>query len=161
MKIIKYLKNITIFGVIFFTSSAFSFEVGGPREFCKPAKFGAFSPPRRVHGQPFQEVEPGSEVSFTTWGSIEPAYIMVFAKKQLIKPRIVNRRTFFHVSFNLPAEFNGTFVRIDMIAKAEKEECKGKDGWLIKVKKTTEPTTEATEPETKETVSAEQSDSTE
>ena len=35
----------------------------------------------------------------------------------------------------LPAVLNGKYARIHLKAKAQKGECRTKDGWLIKVKK--------------------------
>ncbi|KAF3982136.1 MAG: hypothetical protein HFP81_03095 [Methylococcales symbiont of Hymedesmia sp. n. MRB-2018] len=135
MKIIKNIKYFLLLGAIFFAGSSYAFEVGGARHYCKPPQFREFSPPERVKNQPFIEVEPGSEISVKATGSIDPSSIRVFAKKIVLKPTIVDRKSFFLITATLPAELRG-YARIDLIAQADKRECTGKDGWLIKIKET-------------------------
>ncbi|KAF3977245.1 MAG: hypothetical protein HFP77_08080 [Methylococcales symbiont of Iophon sp. n. MRB-2018] len=136
MKIIKNIKYFMLLGTIFFAGSSYAFEVGGARHYCKPPQFREFSPPERVRNQPFIEVEPGSEISVKATGSIDPSSIRVFAKKIVLKPTIVDKKSFFLITATLPAELRSGYVRIDLIAQADKRECTGKDGWLIKIKDT-------------------------
>lgn len=138
MKIIKNLKYSIILG-LFFAGSASAFEnAGGPRNYCKPAKFRDFSPPERVHNQPFIEVAPESIISVKAVGSIDPSSIRVFAKKIVLKPTIVDKINFFQITAKLPAELRSGYARIDLIAQADMGACIGKDGWLIKIKETVE-----------------------
>jgi hypothetical protein len=121
--------------------------VGGARHYCKTPQFRDYYPPERIQNQPFVEVEPESQIAFKVIGSIDPKAIRVFAKKIVLKPTVVNRTSFFQVTATLPAELRSGFARIDLIAQADKGECIGKDGWLIKIKKAIE--SDAHEPITK------------
>ncbi len=131
MKIIIYSFFLT---AIFFTGSSYAFEVGGARHYCRPPQFRDFSPPERVRNQPFVEVAPESEISVKAMGSIDPSTIRVFAKRIVLTPTVVDKKSFFQITAKLPAELRGGYARIDLIAQADKGECMGKDGWLIKIK---------------------------
>jgi hypothetical protein len=141
MKIITNLKYCFLLSAIFFAGSSYAFEVGGARHYCKPPQFRDFSPPERVRNQPFIEVEPGSEIAVKAMGSIDPLSIRMFAKKIVLEPTIVDKQNFFQITATLPTELPSGFARIDLIAQADKGECIGKDGWLIKIKEATKAVT--------------------
>lgn len=140
MKIIKTLKISFILLALFFTHTAFAFNVGGAVDRCFAPKFKSFSPPERAKNAPVPEVEPQSEISFTVSGNTEPSSIYAIAKGQPLKLNIIDKQSFFAVSARLPAIFNDEYVRIHLRAKAKHGEgdCKTKGGWLIKVKKMAE-----------------------
>ncbi len=134
MKIITNLKYSPLLVILFFTGSTYAFEVGGARHYCKPPQFRDFVPAERVRNQPFIEVAPESIIAVKAMGSIDPSTIRVFAKKIVLEPTVVDKKSFFQITAKLPAELRGGFARIDLIAQAHKGECIGKDGWLIKIK---------------------------
>lgn len=138
MKIIKKLKYSLLLGALFFAGTVPAFEVGGPRHYCKTPQFRDYSPPKRIRNQPFVEVAPESEIAIKVMGSVDPETIRVFAKKIVLEPTIVNKSNFYQITATLPAKLRSGFVRIDLIAKADKGECTGKDGWLIKIKEVVE-----------------------
>ena len=149
MKIIKSLNMLLFLGAIFFTGSAFAYSAADVGEECHPLKFRNFSPPEKTKDTPVPEVEPESEISFTVSGTADPTTIRVVAKDQPLKVNIVDRQSYYEVSAKLPAVLNGKYARIHLKAKAQKGFCITKDGWLIKIKKAADVTTEA-EPKAEE-----------
>ncbi len=144
MKIIKSLTTTIILGAVFFSGSAFAYNAGNTDDRCIAPKFKTFSPPEKTKDTPVPEVEPEAEVGFTVSGTADPTTIRAVAKDQPLKLDIIDRKSYYQVKARLPAVLNGKYVRIHLKVKAQKGECITKDGWLIKVKKTTEVATETT-----------------
>ena len=148
MKIIKNLTTTIILGAVFFSGSAFAYNAGDTEKKCLAPKFRSFSPPEHTKGNPVPEVEPESEISFTVSGYADPTTIRAAAKDQPLKLDIIDKKSYYQVSARLPAVLTGKYARIHLKVKAQKGECRTKDGWLIKIKKAAEvatkeaPTTE-------------------
>jgi len=143
MKIIKNLTTTIILGAVFFSGSAFAYNAGNTEDKCLAPKFRTFSPPEHKKGNPVPEVEPESEISFTVSGYADPTTIRAVAKDQPLKLDIIDKKSYYQVSARLPAVLTGKYVRIHLKVKAQKGECRTKDGWLVKIKKATEVATEA------------------
>ena len=143
MKIIKSLTTTIILGTVFFSGSAFAYNAGDTEKKCLTPKFRSFSPPEHTQGNPVPEVDPESEIGFTVSGYADPTTIRATAKDQPLKLDIIDKKSYYKVSARLPAVLNGKFVRIHLKVKAQKGECRAKDGWLIKIKKAADVATEA------------------
>ncbi|NOR70946.1 MAG: hypothetical protein GQ532_14830 [Methylomarinum sp.] len=135
MKITKFLLNTAIVGAMLFPSSAYAYNAGNIDEQCFAPKFKTFSPPEKTKDTPVPEVEPEAEIGFTVSGIADPTTIRAVAKDQPLDLTIVDKKSFYQVTAKLPAVLNGKYARIHLKAKAQKGECRTKDGWLIKVKK--------------------------
>ena len=135
MKITKCLLNTAIVGAMLFTSSAYAYNAGNVDEQCFAPKFKTFSPPEKTKDTPVPEVEPEAEIGFTVSGIADPTTIRAVAKDQPLELNIVDKKSYYQVTAKLPAVLNGKYVRIHLKVKAQKGECRTKDGWLIKVKK--------------------------
>lgn len=135
MKITKCLLNTAIVGAMLFTSSAYAYNAGNVDEQCFAPKFKTFSPPEKTKDTPVPEVEPEAEIGFTVSGIADPTTIRAVAKDQPLELNIVDKKSYYQVTAKLPAVLNGKYARIHLKAKAQKGECRTKDGWLIKVKK--------------------------
>ena len=138
MKTIKILRKIVVIGLVFSTGSAFAYNSGNTERECKPPKFRTFSPPKKTKDTPVPEVAPEAEVGFTVSGNADPTTIRAVAKEHKLKLTVVDRKSYYDVTANLPAELNGKYVRIHLYVKSQKGECKNKGGWLMKVKKVDE-----------------------
>ncbi len=96
-----------------------------------------------IKGDPVPEVDPESEISFTVSGLADPTTIRATAKDLPLKLDIIDRKSYYQVKTILPAALTGKYVRIHLKVKAQKGECRTKDGWLIKIKKAADVTPEA------------------
>jgi len=143
MKIIKSLTTTLILGAAFFSGSAFAYNPGSTDDNCLAPKFKSFSPPEHKTNTPVPEVDPESEIGFTVSGYADPTTIRAVAKDQPLELDIIDRSSYYQVSARLPAVLNGKYVRIHLKVKAQKGECRTKDGWLIKIKKAADVAIEA------------------
>ena len=150
MKIIKSLTTTIILGAAFFSGSAFAYNAGNTDDKCIAPKFRSFSPPEQTKDTPVPEVEPESEIGFTVSGTADPTTIRAAAKDLPLKLDIIDKKSYYQVSARLPAALNGKYARIHLKVKAQKGECRTKDGWLIKIKKAADVATEAEEAPTTE-----------
>ncbi len=62
----------------------------------------------------------------------DPSTLRLTAKNKPLDYKIEDKNSFYRISSKIPAEYTGKFVRINAFVTA-KLECRGKDGWLIKV----------------------------
>ena len=143
MKITKFLLNTAIVGAMLFASSAYAYNAGKIDEKCFAPKFKTFSPPEKTKDTPVPEVEPEAEIGFTVSGTADPTTIRAVAKDQPLELNIVDKKSYYKVTAKLPAVLNGKYARIHLKAKAQKGECRTKDGWLIKIKKAADVAEEA------------------
>ncbi len=143
MKITKFLLNTAIVGAMLFASSAYAYNAGKIDEKCFAPKFKTFSPPEKTKDTPVPEVEPEAEIGFTVSGTADPTTIRALAKDQPLDLNIVDKKSYYKVTAKLPAVLNGKYARIHLKAKAQKGECRTKDGWLIKIKKAADVAEEA------------------
>ena len=126
-----------------FASSAHAYNPGKLDDQCFAPKFKTFSPPEKKQDTPVPEVEPEAEIGFTVSGTADPTTIRAVAKDQPLELNIVDKKSYYKVTAKLPAVLNGKYARIHLKAKAQKGECRTKDGWLIKIKKAADVAEEA------------------
>lgn len=127
----KSLISVGMVAVMGFASPAFAYNAGNVETKCKDPHFKTFTPPHKA------EVASESEISFTVSGYADPTTIKAIARNIPLKLDIIDRGSFYAVSAKLPAALAGKYARIHVKAH-NSPECKGKDGWLIKIKKDTE-----------------------
>ena len=131
MKITKILNPIILIAAALFTSVAYAYDSGKVDEICKKPQFRDFNLP--IYQEPEKtEVPPESTISFLISPWAKPDTIKLTAKNQDLAFTVESNSSFHRVKAKLPADFNGSFVRINVSAKAELG-CSDKNGWLIKV----------------------------
>ncbi len=127
----KKLPHLLIVGALVFSHPAMAYNPGTVEEQCAKPKFSSFS--LSEYKSPDKlEVPAESAFSFRISNTIDPTTIKLLAKKKPIPFAVEDKNSFFLVKAQLPAEYNGQFVRLDVIANARLG-CKGLDGWLVKV----------------------------
>jgi hypothetical protein len=132
MKIKKMFQSaLFITAVILFNGSAFAYSPDENEQTCKKPHFTDFNlteykAPKNI------ETPPESEfiIKISPWA--DPRAIKLSAKKQPLPFTVESNSSFHKVKAKLPASLNGSFVRIDVSAKALLG-CADKTGWLIKV----------------------------
>lgn len=136
MTIIKSLTITTAMAVLLLSSAAYArYE----NEECKMPKIRSFEPAKHNKGEPVPEVEAEGKIGFYVSYVADPTTIRAVAKKKhKLKLTIDDRKPYYRVTANLPAELNGKYARIDIKATAQTGECVAKDGWLVKIKKAAE-----------------------
>ncbi len=127
MNISKQLISIAFLSTTLISANVLAYGSDENKK-CRKPKFRDFEPAKLT------EVEPGSEISFhvSRWAS--PDHITATAKKIPMQVNVIDKMNFFVVTANLPPELKGTFARISIAARAKEGRCKGKGGWLIKIK---------------------------
>ena len=145
MKIL--IKLLLISSALLTSANVAAFSSKVRSEECKKPQFKGFSlteykAPKKI------EIPPESEFSFIVSNKVEPTSVKIIAKNKKLEYQIENRGSFYKINSKLPAEFTGKYVRLNVFATA-KLDCKGVDGWLIKIAdKPAEPKPEIT-PESK------------
>jgi len=123
----KSLTIVCLIASIGFANSAFAYGTRTTNDGCKKPRFKSFSPEHKA------EIDPGAEVSFTVSGDADPASIVAVAKKEPLKLDVEFKGSFYAVSAKMPASLAGKYARIHVKADGVLG-CKGKDGWLLKVR---------------------------
>lgn len=95
---------------------------------CIKPKFRDFSPAALT------EVAPGSEISFHVTHNAEPTSIGAEAKNIKLNVDVRDRKNFFEVHAKLPNDLSNSFARVSIHAKPLEGDCRGQDGWLLKIK---------------------------
>ncbi|MDQ7091738.1 MAG: hypothetical protein Q9M50_14070 [Methylococcales bacterium] len=127
----KILKTLLLFSVLITSYSASAYNGGAVDEQCKKPRFERFSLP--VYKVPARiEVEPESEFSFVLSNKVVADSVKIVIKNKIIKYKIENHNSFYRITSKIPAEYTGKFIRINAFVSA-KLECKGTNGWLVKV----------------------------
>ncbi|MEY4768941.1 MAG: hypothetical protein RL637_1580 [Pseudomonadota bacterium] len=108
-----------------------AYEAGLVEETCRKAKFTNFSLPE-YHAKQQREVPAQSSFSLVISPWIDPNSVKLFAKRKPLAFTLLNKNSFYVLTSQLPAAYNGQFVRLDIQVKALLG-CKSQDGWLIKV----------------------------
>jgi len=131
MKITKKVKIAAFIAAVFVNGAAFAYSPEMEEQYCKKPHFTDFNlteykAPENV------EIAPESELSFKVSVWTNPETIKLTAKKQALPLTIESTTSFHRVKTKLPAEFNGSFVRINATAKAVLG-CHEEVGWLVKV----------------------------
>lgn len=125
------LKLLLISSALLLSHNATAFSGKTISEQCKIPKFKNFSlteykAPERI------EVAPESKFSFLVSTKVYPTTVKIIAKKKNLKYSFEKKGNYYQINSQIPAEYTGKFVRISVHVTARLE-CKGKDGWLIKV----------------------------
>jgi len=124
----KHIHGLWFLVFMFVTSTAWSYGGGSSSsKVCAKPKFTEFVPADNT------EVLVGSDFSFTATANTYPNTIHVTVKG-LETPIVVLPQTEgnFLVSGKLPASLKGTYARIAINAEGQSN-CKGADGWLVKI----------------------------
>jgi hypothetical protein len=128
MKITKLLLTC---GLLTLTTLAFAYSPEEQEKMCKKPKFTDFNLTEYVKPE-LAEIAPESELLFKVSVWTDPSTIKLTAKKQPLPFTIESNSSFHKIKAKLPAELNGQFVRINVMAKAILG-CHNEDGWLVKV----------------------------
>jgi len=127
------LKFACLIASVGFAGSALAYSAGNVDTGCKNPRFKSFSPEPYTPEHKI-EVDPESEISFTVSGYADPTTIKAMAKNVPLKLNIIDKNSFYDVSAKLPASLTGKYARIHLKAN-NSPDCKGKDGWLVKIRK--------------------------
>jgi hypothetical protein len=122
----KTLKLISIIGLTLFTCQVFAYGSSSSSKSCTKPAFSEFSPVDKA------QVAPGSAFSFLASSATNPKSIVVDIKKQTIDVTVTPKGQAFQVSGKLPSGLKNTVARININAESPSN-CKGSDGWLIKI----------------------------
>lgn len=122
----KTLKLISIIGLTLFTSQVFAYGSSSSSKSCTKPAFSEFNPVDKA------QVAPGSTFSFLASSATNPKSIVVDIKKQAIDVTVTPKGQAFQVSGKLPSGLKNTVARININAESPSN-CKGSDGWLIKI----------------------------
>lgn len=131
MKITTMFKSTLLIAAILVSGTATAYSPEELAKACKKPKFTDFNlaeykAPDNI------EVAPESEfiIKISAW--VDPTTIKLSAKKQPLDFKLESTSTFHKITAKLPASLTGSFVRIDVSAKAVTG-CDDKDGWLVKI----------------------------
>lgn len=127
------LKFVCLLTSISFVSPIYAYNSGNIESGCKDPRFKSFMPEPYTPENKI-EAEPESEISFTVSGYADPSTIKAIAKNIPLKLTVIDKNSFYAVSATLPASLTGKYARIHIKAN-NSPECRAKDGWLIKIKK--------------------------
>ena len=131
MKITKMIKSALFIAVVLVNGQAAAYSPEELEQACKKPRFTDFNlteykAPDNI------EIAPESEfiIKISAW--VDPTTIKLTAKKQPLPFTVESTSTFHKIKAKLPASLNGSFVRIEVSAKAVLG-CGDKEGWLVKV----------------------------
>jgi hypothetical protein len=93
---------------------------------CDKPKFSDFSPVNNA------QVGAKSAFSFIASANTNPDSIVVTVKNQPVEVTITPKNQSFLVAGTLPDTLKGDFARINIAADGPNQ-CKGSDGWLVKI----------------------------
>lgn len=100
---------------------------GGGGSACAKPRFSQFKPLEK------SEVKPGSEFSFFASANTHPKSIKVTVKGIPVDLNLAPKgQSAFKVTGVIPGDLKETFARINITALGGSQ-CKGADGWLIKI----------------------------
>jgi hypothetical protein len=100
---------------------------GGGGNACAKPKFTHFFPANT------EEITPKGECSFVASPNTHPSSIKVEVKGIPVQVHLGEKsENAFKVTGNLPAELKQTFARISISGESASQ-CKGTDGWLLKI----------------------------
>ena len=131
MNMIHLLKSALLIALIALSGQALAYSPEELAKSCKKPRFTDFNLPEYKAPDNI-EVAPKSEffIKISAW--VDPTTITLTAKKLPLPFTVETTSTFFKVKAQLPAEYTGEFIRINVGAKAVLG-CDDNTGWLIKV----------------------------
>ncbi|MEY3760315.1 MAG: hypothetical protein RIR39_1806 [Pseudomonadota bacterium] len=125
MKAYKILWILTLMVVT--TSNAWAYgSSSSSKKACDKPKFSDFSPVNNA------QVGAKSAFSFIASANTNPDSIVVTVKNQPVEVTITPKNQSFLVAGTLPDTLKGDFARINIAADGPNQ-CKGSDGWLVKI----------------------------
>ncbi|HIG64025.1 MAG TPA: hypothetical protein EYQ43_00195 [Methyloprofundus sp.] len=123
----KNFKFVSLIILTIFSTNLYAYgSSSSSKKACKKPKFTQFTPPHLT------AVAAQSEFSFQASMLTNPDSIEVSVKKQPVEVTISKVNNAYTVSGRLPETLTGTFARIKIDAKGINN-CKGSDGWLLKI----------------------------
>jgi hypothetical protein len=122
----NYKKLICILALGIISPQVLAYGSSSSTKACTKPHFSEFSPNDKA------EVAPQSAFSFLASSATNPKTIKVDIKKQAIEIKVTPKGQGYQVSGTLPENLKGTSARINITAETLSN-CKGNDGWLIKI----------------------------
>ncbi len=108
------------------TSNVWAYGSSSSKKACNKPTFSEFTPANNA------EVTAKSAFSFTASGNTNPESIIVTVKNQPVAVTVTPKKQGFQVAGTLPDTLKGSFARISITADGPNQ-CKGSDGWLVKI----------------------------
>lgn len=122
----NYKKLIFILALGIISPQVLAYGSSSSTKACTKPHFSEFVPSDKA------EAAPQSDFSFLASSATNPKSIKVDIKKQAVEIKITPKGQGYQVSGKLPDSLKGTSARININAETMSN-CKGNDGWLIKV----------------------------
>ena len=122
----KTTQFLCLLGLSLLSTQIFAYGSSSSSKSCAKPVFSEFSPVNNA------EVAPQSAFSFLASSATNPKSIVVDVKKQAVEITVTPKGQGFQVSGKLPSGLKGTIARININAESPSN-CKGNDGWLIKI----------------------------
>ncbi|MFA5920532.1 MAG: hypothetical protein WC856_04505 [Methylococcaceae bacterium] len=123
----KSYKPLWILMLIIATSNVWAYgSSSSSKKACNKPKFSEFVPANNA------EVAAKSAFSFVASANTNPESIIVTVKEQPVAVTVTPKNQGFQVTGTLPETLKGNFARISISADGPSQ-CKGSDGWLVKI----------------------------
>ena len=123
----KAYKTLWILTLMVVTSNVWAYgSSSSSKKACDKPRFSDFSPVNNA------EVGAKSAFSFIASANTNPDSIIVTVKNQSVAVTITPKNQSFLVAGTLPDTLKGDFARINIAADGPNQ-CKGSDGWLVKI----------------------------
>ncbi len=123
----KAYNTLWILTLMVVTSNVWAYgSSSSSKKACDKPKFSEFSPINNA------QVAAKSAFSFIASANTNPDSIIVTVKNQPIDVTITPKNQNFLVAGTLPDTLKGDFARINIAADGPNQ-CKGSDGWLVKI----------------------------
>jgi len=123
----KAYKTLWILTLIIATSNAWSYgSTSSTKQACNKPKFSEFIPANNA------EVSAKSAFSFVASANTNPESISVTVKNLPVTVTVTPKNQGFQVTGTLPETLKGIVARISIAADGPNQ-CKGSDGWLVKI----------------------------
>lgn len=122
----KTTQLFCILGLSLFSTQLLAYGSSSSSKSCTKPSFSEFNPANNA------DVAPQSAFSFLASSATNPKSIVVDIKKQPAEITVTPKGSGYQVSGKLPSGLKGTVARITISAESPSN-CKGSDGWLIKI----------------------------
>lgn len=122
----KSYKTLWLITLIIVSSNVWAYGSSSSKKACDKPKFSEFSPINNA------EVTTKSAFSFIASGNTNPDSIIVTIKNQPVEITVTPKNQSFLITGTLPDTLKSDFARISIAADGPNQ-CKGTDGWLVKI----------------------------
>ena len=122
----KTTKLLCLLSLSLLTAQAFAYGSSSSSKSCTKPTFSEFTPVDKA------DVAPKSTFSFIASSATNPKSIVVDIKKQPVTVTVTPKGQSYEVTGTLPDNLKATTARINITAESPSN-CKGNDGWLIKI----------------------------